>query len=73
MIFLLGFAASVISGMLYKIVPFLAWFHLKTQTGAKVGAIPNMKEMIPDKLARLHFRPHPLACCCWLRAQSAKS
>jgi hypothetical protein len=48
----------VVSGMLYKIVPFLAWFHLKTQTGAKVGTIPNMKEMIPDKLARLHFRLH---------------
>ncbi len=57
-VFLLGFAASVVSGMLYKIVPFLAWFHLKTQTGAKVGAIPNMKEMIPDKLARLHLRLH---------------
>jgi len=57
-LFLFGFAASVVSGMLYKIVPFLAWFHLKTQTGAKVGSIPNMKEMIPDKLARLHFRLH---------------
>jgi hypothetical protein len=56
--FLLGFATSVVSGMLYKIVPFLAWFHLKTQTGAKVGTIPNMKEMIPDKLVRLHFRLH---------------
>ena len=56
--FLLGFAASVVSGMLYKIVPFLAWFHLKTQTGAKVGSIPNMKQMIPDNLARSHFRLH---------------
>lgn len=58
LLFLLGCAASVVSGMLYKIVPFLAWFHLKTQTGAKVGSIPNMKEMIPDKLARRHFRLH---------------
>jgi hypothetical protein len=58
LLFLLGCAASVVSGMLYKIVPFLAWFHLKTQTGAKVGSIPNMKEMIPDKLARLHLRLH---------------
>ncbi len=58
MLFMLGFAASVVSGMLYKIVPCLAWFHLKTQTGAKVSAIPNMKEMIPDRLARLHFRLH---------------
>jgi hypothetical protein len=39
-------------------VPFLAWFHLKTQTHAKVGSIPNMKQMIPDSLARIHFRLH---------------
>lgn len=57
-VFLLGFAASVVQGMLYKIVPFLAWFHLKTQTGAKVGSIPNMKEMLPEKWARQHFRLH---------------
>lgn len=68
LLFLLGFAASVISGMLYKIVPFLAWFHLKTQTGAKVGTIPNMKEMIPDKLARLHFRLHLAALALLLPA-----
>lgn len=56
--FLLGFAASVVSGMLYKIVPFLAWFHLKTQTGARVGSIPNMKQMILENQARTHFRLH---------------
>jgi hypothetical protein len=56
--FLLGFVASVVGGMLYKIVPFLAWFHLKTQTHAKVGSIPNMKQMIPDSLVRIHFRLH---------------
>ena len=58
MIFLLGFAHSVVSGMLYKIVPFLAWFHLKTQTGARVGSIPNMKELLPEPLARQHYRLH---------------
>jgi hypothetical protein len=58
MIFLLGFAHSVVSGMLYKIVPFLAWFHLKTQTNAKVGSIPNMKELLPEPLARQHYRLH---------------
>ena len=66
--FMLGFAASVISGMLYKITPFLAWFHLKTQTGAKVGSIPNMKEMILDKSMRLHFRLHLAALICLLPA-----
>jgi hypothetical protein len=68
LLFLLGFATSVISGMLYKIVPFLAWFHLKTQTGAKIGTIPNMKEMIPDRLARLHFRLHLAALALLLPA-----
>jgi hypothetical protein len=67
-IFLLGFAVSVVSGMLYKIVPFLAWFHLKTQTGARIGEIPNMKEMIPDKLARQHFQMHLAALALLLPA-----
>jgi len=56
--FLLGFALSVVSGMLYKIVPFLAWFHLQAQTRAKAGTIPNMKEMIPEAAARLQLRWH---------------
>lgn len=61
-VFLLGFAASVVNGMLYKIVPFLAWFHLQAQTGAKATQIPSMKQMIPDPDARRHFRLHLAAC-----------
>lgn len=61
-VFLLGFAASVVNGMLYKIVPFLAWFHLQSQTSAKAGEIPSMKHMIPDGAARGHFRAHLAAC-----------
>ncbi len=68
LLFLFGFAGSVVSGMLYKIVPFLAWFHLKTQTGARIGEIPNMKEMIPDKLARQHFQMHLAALALLLPA-----
>jgi hypothetical protein len=59
--FLLGSAASVVNGMLYKIVPFLAWFHLQAQTRAKAGTIPNMKDMISDASARLHLRMHVAA------------
>jgi hypothetical protein len=58
LLFLLGFAASVVNGMLYKIVPFLAWFHLQSQTRAKAGTIPNMKEFIPEGASRLHLRLH---------------
>ncbi len=56
--FLLGFALSVVNGMLYKIVPFLAWFHLQAQTGARAGTIPNMKDFVPDAAARLQYRAH---------------
>jgi len=58
LLFLLGFAASVVNGMLYKIVPFLAWFHLQAQTGIRPGGMPTMKDFISDQRARRHFRVH---------------
>ncbi|MCP5279863.1 MAG: hypothetical protein H6935_16135 [Thiobacillus sp.] len=58
LLFLLGFAASVVNGMLYKIVPFLGWFHLQAQTKAGAGKIPNMKQFISNDAARWHFRLH---------------
>lgn len=57
-LFLLGFAVAVVNGMLYKIVPFLAWFHLQAQTGARAGSIPNMKQFVPDAAARRQYRLH---------------
>lgn len=57
-LFIIGFAVSVVAGMLYKIVPFLAWFHLQAQLMAKAGTIPNMKQMIDEKRMRLQFRLH---------------
>jgi hypothetical protein len=57
--FLLGFAASVVTGMLYKIIPFLCWFHLQAQRMArkKAGELnsavaPSMKIFMPDALAQ---------------------
>lgn len=54
--FLLGFALSMIQGMLYKVVPFLVWFHLFRGgiKAVKVG-VPNMKEIIPEHLIWRHF------------------
>lgn len=46
-----GFILAVINGMLYKIVPFLAWFHLQSRYAGK-GLVPNMKQLQPDKAAR---------------------
>ena len=56
MLFLLGFAMSVIHGMLYKIVPFLVWFHL-FRGGVKRG-VPNMKEIIPETWMWRHLWIH---------------
>lgn len=61
-LFLGGFAVSVVSGMLYKIVPFLAWFHLQAQLQARAGTIPTMKEMIGARRMRWQFRLHLAAC-----------
>lgn len=61
-LFLGGFAASVVAGMLYKIVPFLAWFHLQSQLQARAGSIPTMKDLIATRPMRLHLRLHLAAC-----------
>lgn len=67
-LFIGGFAVSVVSGMLYKIVPFLAWFHLQSQLQARAGSIPTMKEMIDDGGMRWQFRLHLLACLLFVAA-----
>jgi hypothetical protein len=54
-----GGAVSVIAGMLYKIVPFLGWFHLQASIGPK-GA-PHMKKFLGDSPQQLHVRVHLVA------------
>jgi hypothetical protein len=56
---LAGAAVSVIAGMLYKIVPFLGWFHLQASIGPK-GA-PHMKKFLGDSPQQLHLRVHLVA------------
>jgi len=56
---LLGAGVSVINGMLYKIVPFLSWFHLQNRQMSLMCLsvpVPNMKQFIRDRYARLQFR-----------------
>jgi len=53
-----GLFVCVITGMLYKIMPFLNWLHLQ-QRGGMSATLPNMKQMIPEASMRgqmlLHF------------------
>ncbi|MCK5718787.1 MAG: hypothetical protein KAH84_02425 [Thiomargarita sp.] len=54
--FIMGFILPIIQGMLYKIVPFLVWLHLQNQQLSQANIkIPNMKQVIPDKLAKKQF------------------
>jgi hypothetical protein len=48
MLFVAGFGVSVVNGMLYKIVPFLAWFHLHAQKGLPAAGRPSMKDYLPE-------------------------
>ncbi len=52
-----GFLLSVMNGMLYKIVPFLVWFHLN---GMGYMNIPTMREMFDSRYAELQFIFHLL-------------
>jgi len=47
-----GFVLSIMMGMLYKIIPFLVWFHLNAMG---YMTIPTMNEMINKNLSRAQF------------------
>ncbi len=47
-----GFVLSIMIGMLYKIVPFLVWFHLNAMG---YMSIPTINEMIDKGLAKVQF------------------
>jgi hypothetical protein len=52
-----GVFVSIISGMLYKIVPFLNWLHLQRLGGLKIVP-PNIKQMLPERNMRRHLMLH---------------
>ena len=51
----LGFIISLMNGMMYKIIPFLTWFHLNAKG---LFDIPSMREMIPIKNMKLQYNFH---------------
>ncbi len=61
---LVGVAVGLPSGMLFKIVPFLGWFHLQHKqvaTGRFDCRIPTMHSFVPERAARAHFWVHLVA------------
>lgn len=57
---LYGFAGSIISGMLYKIMPFLTWFHLHAMSRAG-RVLPNVKQILAESDQRRQFWGHGAA------------
>ena len=55
-----GFAVAVISGMIYRIVPFLMWFHARARAGA--GAPRGIQAIITPAAARGHLFLHLAGC-----------
>ena len=58
---LAGVAVAVPSGVLYKVAPFLAWFHLQGEQVARGRwdlAVPHMKSFVSDRAAHAHFAFH---------------
>ena len=55
LLFGLGFVTSLMNGMLYKIVPFLTWFHLSS---LGMFDIPTMREMISVQKTQLQYFFH---------------
>ncbi|TFW01798.1 permease [Oxalobacteraceae bacterium OM1] len=56
-LFIAGCAVSAVSGMLYKIVPFLLWYHLQEAAGAASKA-PSIRILLSEQAAEQHFWLH---------------
>ncbi len=57
------FALSIVFAMVYKIVPFLVWFHLSNQGYMKA---PLMHDIIHPKRVKIHFYLHTTLFVVWL-------
>lgn len=53
-IFLIGFASMLIIGQMYKIVPFLVWYH-KYSSKVGIEKVPMLKDMFNETLAEYQF------------------
>lgn len=55
---IVGCAVSAVNGMLYKIVPFLVWYHLQHDERPARGRIPKMSAILGEDRARRQWRWH---------------
>jgi hypothetical protein len=67
-LFIIGFGYSVVNGMLYKIVPFLVWYHLQDKMFDAGMKAPNVRQVISEEASRRQFIAHVLALALLLAA-----
>jgi len=67
-LFIVGFGYSITNGMLYKIVPFLIWYHLQDRLTDGCMKAPNVKQIVPDQIADRQFYAHVSALLLLLAA-----
>ncbi len=65
---IVGAIGSSINGMLYKIVPFLLWYHLQASLDVRAPSVPKVKAVLPDERARAQFWAHLAAFALLLAA-----
>ncbi len=54
-LFLFGFVATMILGMLYRIIPFLFWHRLMRNRRSKTQRLPKLDEMFAQRTARAGY------------------
>lgn len=58
-----GFGMSAVNGMLYKIVPFLVWYHLQCDDRLARARVPGVKSIVDEARALRQWRWHLVALC----------
>lgn len=56
-----GFGMSAVNGMLYKIVPFLVWYHLQCDARPGRERVPGVKSIVEEARALRQLRWHVVA------------
>lgn len=60
-----GFLYSLLQGMIYKIIPFLCWFHL---TSKGYFQVPTMRELIVEDMIKVQFYIYVSSLICFVLA-----
>jgi hypothetical protein len=66
-LFIFGFAWSAVTGMLYKIIPFLLWQHWQERSAGR--PVASFRQILPEPQARVQVAAH--ACALLMMAGAA--